>query len=170
MARPEMILIAAIAESNQVIGNRGKVPWSIPADRRRFRDRTLGYAVIMGRKTWELDLECRPLVERQNIVVSSMPQPATLEQSDSPPVLWVTSLELALEKSVRQAKVFLIGGASIYQQGLTLADAWELTFVEGSYDGDTCFPPYRHLIDSLFFLMECDRHSGFRFETYRKVV
>ena len=35
-----LIMIAAVSENN-VIGNKGKIPWHLPEDLKRFRDLTL---------------------------------------------------------------------------------------------------------------------------------
>ncbi|MFQ5771902.1 MAG: dihydrofolate reductase, partial [bacterium] len=53
MSRPEIVLIAAVAEKNRIIGKDGKLPWYISEDLRRFKRLTLGHAVLMGRKTFE---------------------------------------------------------------------------------------------------------------------
>jgi len=56
--RPEMTgisriaIIAAVAR-NGVIGHRNRMPWHLPEDLKRFRQLTLGQAVIMGRRTFE---------------------------------------------------------------------------------------------------------------------
>ena len=44
--------IAAVSEDG-VIGYRGKLPWDLPADLKRFRATTWGKPIIMGRKTHE---------------------------------------------------------------------------------------------------------------------
>ena len=51
-ARPELVLIAAVARSG-AIGRGNALLFNEPADQRRFRELTLGYPVIMGRKTWD---------------------------------------------------------------------------------------------------------------------
>ena len=56
---------------NRVIGRDNAIPWNIPADMRRFRELTLGHAVIMGRKTFESI--GKPLPGRKNIVVTRQP-------------------------------------------------------------------------------------------------
>ena len=45
-------LIVAAAE-NDVIGRRNDLPWRLSADLRRFKELTMGHAVVMGRKTYE---------------------------------------------------------------------------------------------------------------------
>ena len=63
-------IIAAMAD-NRVIGRGGAIPWDMPADRRRFRELTMGHPVILGRKTYESI--GRPLSGRTNIILSREP-------------------------------------------------------------------------------------------------
>ncbi len=53
---------------NHVIGKDNQMPWKISADLQFFKKVTMGYPIIMGRKTWESI--GRPLPGRRNIVVS----------------------------------------------------------------------------------------------------
>ncbi|MEB3357417.1 MAG: dihydrofolate reductase [Synechococcales bacterium] len=171
---PEIILIAALAEGNRVIGDRGQIPWHLPADLKRFRQLTTGHPVIMGRHTWEQSLNRRVLPQRWNVVVSS-----TLSASDCPDLSsqtggdsqtrWdlVRSLPAAFVLVQHEPQIYIIGGASIYEQTFHLAHRLELTIVEGHYEGDAVFPDYRPLIGQRFQQVGCDRHPGLRFETYR---
>lgn len=156
--RSEIILIAAIAQANGVIGNGGKLPWSIPEDLKRFRQLTLHHTVIMGRKTWEFDLQKRPLPQRTNVIVSSQSL-----QADG--VEFVRSLPQAFAYS--DSKLFVIGGASIYRQSLDAIDRMELTIVEGSYSGDVFFLEWRDRC-SEFELVNLEQRDGYRFETYQR--
>src|SRR2546425_173465 len=63
-------IVAAVAR-NGVIGHRNRMPWHLPEDLRRFRQLTLGHAVIMGRRTFESI--GKPLAGRNNIVVTRSP-------------------------------------------------------------------------------------------------
>ncbi|MBW4444049.1 MAG: dihydrofolate reductase [Plectolyngbya sp. WJT66-NPBG17] len=155
---PEVILIAAIAQTNGVIGDRGKLPWSIPEDLQRFRKLTLHHTVIMGRKTWEFDLQKRPLPHRKNVIVSSQ-----FLKSNLPNVEFVRSLSEVLDCS--DEKLFVIGGASIYRQALEFVDRMELTIVEGDYTGDIFFLEWRDCL-SEFELVKSEQRNGYRFETY----
>ncbi|MDR2079510.1 MAG: dihydrofolate reductase [Treponema sp.] len=69
---PEIIIIAAMA-GNRVIGKNSALPWSLREDMIRFRELTLGYPCVMGRKTWE-SLPKKPLPGRLNIIISSRGQ------------------------------------------------------------------------------------------------
>jgi dihydrofolate reductase len=64
-------IIAAVSE-NGVIGRRGKLPWHLADDLKRFKRLTMGHTIVMGRKTWESI--GRPLAGRQMIVVSRQPE------------------------------------------------------------------------------------------------
>lgn len=174
MARPEIIIISALAETNRVIGRNGKLPWKLPEDSARFRRLTLGHTVIMGRKTWEFDVEQCPLKQRHNIVISANPHQCQVSPFCADLAATVTfthSLESAL-RLVKQEeeKVFIVGGATIYEQALSIADTLELTLIEGNYEGDTFFPDYSHLLPYPFELTHRDARSGYRFDTYKRQV
>ena len=48
-----------------VIGRANGIPWRLPEDQARFKELTLGHAVVMGRLTWEsLPAKVRPLPVR----------------------------------------------------------------------------------------------------------
>lgn len=161
---PEIIIICALARSNRVIGKSHKVPWVIPEDIARFKQITQGYPVIMGRKTWEKDLETDPLPGRQNIIISSQEMTST-----HPEVIFVKSIPEALEQVVEAEKVFVVGGSEIYAQFLDRADTLDLTLVEGNPDGDTFFPPYEHLLGSQFEQVTQVVYPTFSFVTYHRI-
>jgi dihydrofolate reductase len=168
---PEIIIISALTYKNRVIGKNGKLPWpTIPEDAQRFRDLTIGHAVIMGRKTWEFDVEKRPLSERYNVVIAnSIPanETDTFQAKYPSSLTFVNSLPDALLQVESYEKVFIVGGASIYSQSLSLANTWELTIIEQEYEGDTFFPEYKFLIGQQFELTNLEARTGYRFETYK---
>jgi dihydrofolate reductase len=171
--QPEIIIIAALSAQDRVIGLAGKLPWSIPADSQRFQRLTQGFAVIMGRKTWESDVQRCPLPDRYNVIVSSQTQLGAIDENclaNSLGVDLVSSLTAALAKAQEFPKIFIVGGAGIYAEALEIADTWELTLVEGDYTGDTFFPEYRSLIDRKFSLANLEDYQQFRYETYRKIL
>ncbi|NET33854.1 MAG: dihydrofolate reductase [Cyanothece sp. SIO1E1] len=173
MKQPEIIIIAALGESSRVIGKDGKLPWHIPDDSKRFHDITLGHAVVMGRKTWVCDVEQCPLQERFNIIISSALEAHEMLSGEHEypfQLALVSSIQEALHQARGYEKVFIAGGAIVYDQALEFADTLELTLVEGEFDGDTFFPEYEHLVDTEFDLVNKELHSGFRFETYKRTV
>lgn len=172
MNKPEIIIIAALAESNRAIAKDGKLPWKIPEDSKRFQSLTLNHILIVGRNTWEKDLKEQPLKDRDIIIISSKKEEVEMELefiNYPEKVVVFDTLEEALEKAKDTKKIFIAGGASIYAQALELADTLELTLVEGDFEGDTFFPEYQHLVGSQYELVAKENHPGFRYETYKKI-
>lgn len=166
MTPPEIIIVAAIAEKNRVIGKDGKLPWHISDDLKRFKSLTTGHAVLMGRKTFESIVARlgKPLPDRRNVVLSS-----TGQYGQYPEVAVYQSLQAALKALENEARVFVIGGESVFRDALQIANRLELTIVEGDYDGDAFFPAYKYLLRSRFQLSFKEEKNGFRFETYSRI-
>ena len=87
------------ATKNGGIGFNNQIPWSDPEDLANFRKITTGHIIIMGRKTHESI--GRILPDRVNIVLS---KEYTFEQA----------MENCCIPEYKDKKVFIIGGASIY--------------------------------------------------------
>lgn len=127
------IIIAAMDEE-KTIGKKGEIPWHYPEDLKHFKDKTTGHSVLMGRKTYlSLPEGFRPLPDRENIVLTRS------NPSLDGGVKIVNSLDEAYE-SAENEKLFIAGGASVYEQTLNDADKMILTRVPGNHDGDTFFP------------------------------
>src|SRR4051812_35838262 len=111
----------------------GALPWHLPEDMRRFKELTIGSTVVMGRITWEsLPERFRPLPGRRNIVITRQ------TSYDAAGAEVVASLEEALGRT--DGDVWVIGGASIYEQALSHADRVIRTRVHLQVDGDTHAP------------------------------
>jgi dihydrofolate reductase len=141
-------LIAAMC-SNGGIGYKGELPWPhCKADMAHFAKRTTGAgnnAVIMGKTTW-FSIPVRPLRRRANLILSSNPKPLTATATSEH---WFTSMPdlFAHIESAKYDEVWVIGGASIYEQFLTmhknneiLIDEMCITTMEGTHECDTFFP------------------------------
>jgi len=163
--RPEVVVIAAVAEKDRLIGNGTRLPWHIPDDLRRFKRLTLGYPLLMGRKTFESILVQfgKPLPDRRHIVLTRSP-----ESLQHPAAECFSSLDEALDELKHETKVYIGGGAEVYKACLERADRLELTIVAGDHEGDTYFPAWEHLIGPVFELAKRENHDGFRFETYSR--
>lgn len=155
-----LTLIAAIS-SNNCIGKNGELPWHIPEDLAHFKSLTNGHTVLMGRKTWEsIPEKYRPLPGRKNIVISR-----STAYEVPPGVEVFDSIEHALEAH-SDDDVYIIGGASMYEATIGIADALEITHVDREVDGDTFFPD----IDmSVWHEVSRKGHDGFSFVRYEKV-
>ena len=153
----KLILIAALTR-NRVIGKDGAVPWDLPEDMQRFKRLTLGHVVLMGRGTY--DALSSPLSNRRSIVLTS---------SEIQRVETYRTIGEALEAVKNEGNVYVIGGGQIFAQLITSAAELRLTLVEQKVDGDTFFPPYEHLVGSLFRLASTERHDGFTFMDYERI-
>lgn len=132
----QLIAIAAIAE-NGVIGNRGKLPWHIPQDLKRFKTLTTGHIVLMGRKTFE-SLGNKPLPGRLNIVVTRQKQSCATSN-----LSFVSDIDQTIDFLTSDPRnVYIIGGTSIYEQTINKVERLELTRVEGEFEGDSYFPEF----------------------------
>ncbi len=128
-----ILLIAALGKKF-VIGNKGYIPWHLPADLEHFRKLTLGKPIIMGRTTFESIGKVLP--GRKNIVL-------TRNRSwDASGVVVVHSVKEALVAASGAPEIMVIGGAEIYELFLPLARNMYLTFVEGEFKGDAYFPKF----------------------------
>jgi dihydrofolate reductase len=165
IGRPEIVIIAALAEENRVIGIDRDLPWHIPEDLRRFKLLTSGYPLLMGRKTFESILHQfgGPLPNRRNLVLTSR---GGLEGYDG--VETYGSVREAMQAVADSDRVFIGGGGSIYAQFLEQADRLELTLIDGSYTGDAYFPKYGHLVGTLFEITAIENRDGYRFVTYER--
>jgi len=135
----KLTLIAAVAR-NGVIGRANDLVWHEPLDQQHFRSVTMGWPVVMGRKTWDsLPARFRPLPGRRNMVVTRQPH------FDAPGAETAADLDAALGKLASAAQVFVIGGAELYALALPRADALELTEIDADLDGDAFFPPFAAL-------------------------
>lgn len=165
MALPEIVIIAAIAEKNRVIGKDGKLPWHISEDLKRFKRLTTGHAVLMGRKTFESIVERlgKPLPERRNIVLTSTQSYPNFQEVEV-----FTSIDTALKALEKESKIFVIGGERVFKATLKMADRLELTFVEGDYEGDAFFPEYKEYIAERFQQFNKEIKEGYSFESYKR--
>ena len=161
--RPEIVIVAAVAEKNRLIGDGKDLPWHLPEDLAHFKRLTLGHPLVMGRRTFDSVLHQfgRPLPGRENVVLTRHPV-----HTDHPGIHVYASLDDAFEAFADREQISIGGGATVYEQTLPLADRLELTFVEGDYEGDTYFPPFEHLLGTDFELAERAPRDGFRFETW----
>ena len=113
------------------IGIENKLPWHLPEDLAHFKRMTSGHTIIMGRKTF--DSIGRPLPNRRNIVISRDPE------WKHEGTTCVESLPAA-QALLGSEEAYIIGGAQIYQQAISLADKLIITEIEKEFPCDAFFP------------------------------
>lgn len=126
-------LVVAVAR-NRVIGRANALPWRLPDDLAYFKRVTLGHPVVMGRRTYESI--GKPLPGRRNIVVTRQ------ADFEAPGCVVVHSLDEAWQAAADADEVCVIGGTTLFEETLPVADVLHLTEVEAEVDGDTYFPPF----------------------------
>lgn len=132
----EKVIIAAMTK-NRVIGKDGDLPWHYPKDLEHFKSETMGFPVIMGRKTYEsLPESFRPLPGRANIVLT---RSQSFENAET-----ASNLQEAycLAEKTGENKCFIIGGGNVYRQTLEDADKLVITEIHNEYSGDSFFPEF----------------------------
>ena len=144
-------LIAAIGHFNE-IGSKNQLLWKNSHDMARFREYTLGKTVIMGRKTYESI--GRPLPGRLNIVISSKPIIGVITAANV-----ITALNI--QKNTKE--VCIIGGSSVYNQTINLADKLVITHINQTFiNADSYFPE----IDEKWSLDCRINYNGYSFAEY----
>lgn len=130
--------VAAIVAvgSNWAIGREGGLLCHLPADLRHFKSVTMGYPIIMGRKTFE-SFPRGPLPGRLNIVLthndSYAPQGVAVCHS--------VGEALSVAEADGHDRCFVIGGGIVYETFMHLVDEIFLTVIHSQFgDADTFFP------------------------------
>ncbi len=129
----EVILIVAMSV-NRVIGRGPDIPWHIPGEQARFKRVTMGYPLVMGRKTFEAI--GRPLPGRRNIIISRN------KQYNAKGCEVVCGLKEAFSLCATSEKVFVIGGEQIFRQAMAGAQTIILTTIQRQVEGDIYFPEF----------------------------
>lgn len=153
-------------DDNRLIGKGNQLPWHIREDMAMFKKRTLGHAIVMGRKTWE-SLPIKPLPERENIVVSkTLDCKAMPDGAVSCPDLAI-ALDIAHLAVEDKSDIFIIGGSQIYADALknNLVDKMIVTHVYGDHEGDVYFPSFD---ESEWNVTGFDTEYGFEINEYTK--
>jgi len=130
-----------------VIGRAGQIPWHVPEDFKHFKRLTKGHPIVMGSRTWA-SLPSKPLPQRNNIVLTDNPEELAAGISGLSNQ-WLGDFKVcrSLPEAIGLAAslpggqdIWIIGGASVYEQTLPLADQVEVTEIDLVVDGDTFAP------------------------------
>ena len=125
------IAAVVVTDLKNAIGKNNQLLCHLPADLKFFKRTTLGFPIIMGRKTYESI--GRVLPGRRNLVITRSPD-YKIEGAEI-----YHSLDAAV-KSCSEEKVFIIGGAEIFRQSLSITDEIYRTLIQEEFEADTWFP------------------------------
>jgi dihydrofolate reductase len=140
-AKPRVTLVVARARGG-VIGAANRLPWHLPEDLKHFRATTMGHAIVMGRKTFESI--GRALPGRRTIVVSRDPhwRHAGCERTASLQAAIELAAKPGTDPSIATDEVFVVGGAQLYRDAITLAQRAIVTEIDVEVAGDAHFPEF----------------------------
>lgn len=117
---------------NWGIGRDNQLLFPLRADLRRFKELTMGHAVVMGRKTLETLPGKKGLPGRRNLVL-------TRDESFTAPNVETVHTPLQAVFATG-AEDFCIGGESVYRALLPACDRVYVTRVLASAEADAYFP------------------------------
>ena len=116
------------------IGKNQQIPWHLPDDLKYFKEKTLNHSIIMGKSTF--DSIGRALPKRENIVlthhVDQLPE-------NVKPIESMNQIKELLVNNPNQ-EFIIIGGASLYDHFIDMADKLYVTKIKGNFDCDTFAP------------------------------
>ncbi|MDU1891907.1 MAG: dihydrofolate reductase [Dysgonomonas sp.] len=129
-----IISIIVAADESNAIGKDNDMLYHLPNDLKYFKSVTSGNPVIMGRKTFE-SLPKGALPNRRNIVITNNKK-LQFENCEM-----CSSVQEAIDLCKDESQIFFIGGGTIYEKVMDIADKLYLTRVHHKFDGaDTFFP------------------------------
>lgn len=156
-----MIALLVAHDENRAIGFKGKMPWHIPEDLRRFQNITYGQSVVMGRKTFESI--GRPLPGRMNYILS------TTKKYQGQNLMGVSTLKEAADDARQKGlHLYIGGGALLYAQALPLCDFLYITKIHHAFKADTFFPPFDENRYALLLQKRVEGNIPYTFYTYGK--
>ncbi len=131
-----MNLIVAV-DNNWGIGYNNNLLVSIPADKKFFKNMTIGKTIIMGRKTLESFPGGAPLAGRNNIVITSK------KNYNAKGAYVVHDIDEAIKRAHELSAdddIFVVGGGRVYADMLDMCKKAYITKVDYTYSADTFFP------------------------------
>ena len=153
-------LIVAIAQNGVIGKSNGEMSWHVKEEFQHFKNTTLGFPIIMGRKTFET--LGKPLKGRLNIVVSK--NQAYKTEFDE--VVIKSSLDKAIEhcENINSERIFIIGGGEIYKQAVSFVDEMIITFMKFEAEGEVKFPKINNDDWNIKKLSDHELFEIFRYE------
>ncbi len=160
-----MIKMIACSTANGIIGCDNDLAVKYKEDMSFFRKMTANSTVIMGLKTFQ-SMGNKPLPKRRNIVISSTAKLENLE-------VYGTMKE-ALDACSKDPDIWLIGGYSIYKEGMKYADEIFLTItkdvLEDRSKNYTDFPWINPLHFQIKSINKFENNENLSLTIYQRIV
>ena len=132
----KIVIISAVARNGVIGRSNGEMPWHVKEEFQHFKKTTLGFPIIMGRKTFET--LGKPLKDRLNVVVTNQPDYKLPYEE----VKIFRALTDAIEavSETNPEIIFIIGGGQVYRQAMEFADEMIISIMKFDAEGDVYFP------------------------------
>jgi dihydrofolate reductase len=145
MSLPIHLILACTPRGE--LGYQNTIPWRLKDDLKRFKEKTMGHFVVVGRSTFESlpgTLEGRTLVvvskTLQEDIIAGKVTPASNMIVQPTLELALSAIEWQLSASERETKkIFIAGGVRLYEEAWNMASYLHLSLVfedpkDGAYD------------------------------------
>jgi dihydrofolate reductase len=159
-----MIIFIAAIDRKRGIAKHGGIPWFIPEDEKYFttQTKTRGGNVLTGGKTFRDTYKGRPLVDRQNYILT--------RQQDPIEGATVVHDLMQLLDEFKGKELWISGGAEVFKEIMDAgrADELYLTHIDADFGCDQFLPEYENGFKKVEE-SEVREQNGFKF-TYAKHV
>jgi dihydrofolate reductase len=155
------IIIAAVAKNGVIGRSNGEMPWHSKVEFQHFKTTTIGFPIIMGRKTFES--LGNPLKGRLNIVLTK-----NNELKDKfPDIIVFDNVDEVYSycEDKKFEKIFLTGGGSLFPVFMNDADEMIISIMDFDAEGDIFFP---EINDIVWKINSKDKRNGFEIFYYVK--
>ena len=157
-----MDLIVCV-DNNWAIGHKGDQHIAIPDDRKFFQKVTMGYAIVVGRKTLATFPNGLPLKGRENIILTT---DGNFTAKDATIVHDFDELKAAIKEVEASGRdVYCVGGGKVYEMLVPYCRYAHVTKVNYAYEADTFFPNLDKL-DNWRVVDDSDEQTYFSIEYY----
>ncbi|KRK65506.1 dihydrofolate reductase [Companilactobacillus tucceti DSM 20183] len=162
-----MISFLWAEDKNHVIGYKGRLPWKLPNDMKRFKDLTIGKSIVMGRRTYE-SFPNGPLPKRLNIVMSRNSKYQVKE-----PAVLINDISDLSKYVDMNSEIVVIGGSKIFEAFKDIVDRLYLTKIDYEFKGDVKMIDLDYskfkLIEKEGGIMDEKNIYPYTFETYQRI-
>ncbi|MDR3072966.1 MAG: dihydrofolate reductase [Clostridiales Family XIII bacterium] len=175
MGQDRKLTAIAAVDRNWGIGQEGKLLVHLPGDLKYFKEKTKDGIVIMGRKTLESLPGGKPLPNRDNLVLTHDSNFAKKHVTSDALTVCLSLDELfqtLSSKAIGGKSVFVIGGASVYEQLLSYCTTCLITKIDAAFESDRFFPNLD--VDARFSfvresLPQTEAGIHYRFVEYKRI-
>lgn len=150
---PWLKAISAVADGNNVIGNKGSLPWNYPKEYQFFCDTTKGHQLVYGKKTYQSGF----IPEHSKLYVLS----SQLNPTDD--AIIIKNIN-EIEKPPENETLWVCGGQNVYSAFLPFCSELYISHIHGHFDGDTFFPEFKNLFHKKKVIYDCPEYTTVIYE------